>query len=300
MAPARLDLRLLCMAAGLSAALLVVGLAPGLAAAQAPVPLPRSGAAPVPGPTGGASGPTAPGPTAGQPGAGPNSAVPGTMTALVVPIWRTRFGVLPLDDRNAWRDAWGRFAQTGSDYRLILVQADPADQRLITAEQAFVGDVAAINRLAERYPVQAVAVVVLSGDVGGPLAASGTLYNLQTGARTALAAPQAPTDAQIEAAAREQLAQMEHDWRLLAAAPTGAGGTLDAAVPIRQMSDWVQVRQRLAGVAAVKRVTVRQLETERASISIEHSGSPEELQRLLATAGLALTRDGDGWRIAPR
>jgi len=75
---------------------------------------------------------------------------------------------------------------------------------------------------------------------------------------------------------------------------------LDVVVPIRQLSDWVQIRQRLGSIPAVKSVTVRSLEADRADLHLEYFGSSDQLQRILAQAGLQLDKDGDQWRMQPR
>ena len=75
---------------------------------------------------------------------------------------------------------------------------------------------------------------------------------------------------------------------------------LDVVVPIRQLSDWVQIRQRLSVVPAVRSVTVRTLEADRADLHLEYFGTPDELQRTLAQAGLQLDKDADQWRLQAR
>jgi hypothetical protein len=79
-----------------------------------------------------------------------------------------------------------------------------------------------------------------------------------------------------------------------------AQDTLDVFVPIRALGDWVQVRQRLGGVPAIKSVAVRSLEADRADLRLEYFGTPEELQRTLAQVGLTLDKDADKWRLQAR
>ncbi len=56
-------------------------------------------------------------------------------------------------------------------------------------------------------------------------------------------------------------------------------------MPIRALGDWVQVRQRLGAVPAVKSITVKPLEADRADLRLDYFGSPEELQRTLRPGG---------------
>ena len=71
-------------------------------------------------------------------------------------------------------------------------------------------------------------------------------------------------------------------------------------VPIRTLGDWVQVRQRLGSVPAIKNVTVKTLESDRADLKLEYFGSAEELQKTLAQVGLSLAKDADQWRLQAR
>ena len=76
--------------------------------------------------------------------------------------------------------------------------------------------------------------------------------------------------------------------------------TIDVYVPIRALGDWVQVRQRLGGVPALKSVVVRNLESDRAELRLEYFGTTDELQRTLASAGLVLDKEADKWRLQVR
>ena len=71
-------------------------------------------------------------------------------------------------------------------------------------------------------------------------------------------------------------------------------------MPIRALGDWVQVRQRLGAIPAVKSMTVKSLESDRAELRLEFFGSPEELQRTLAQAGLSLSQEAGQWQLQAR
>ena len=79
-----------------------------------------------------------------------------------------------------------------------------------------------------------------------------------------------------------------------------AQDALDVYVPIRALGDWVQVRQRLGAVPAVKSIAVRQLEADRAELRLEYFGTAEQLQKTLAQAGLQLNKEADKWRLQER
>jgi hypothetical protein len=75
---------------------------------------------------------------------------------------------------------------------------------------------------------------------------------------------------------------------------------MDVTVPIRALGDWVQVRQRLASVPAVKSIAVKTLESDRADLRLEFFGSTEDLQKTLAQVGLTLAKEADQWRLQVR
>jgi hypothetical protein len=225
------------------------------------------------------------------------------LTILVIPVWRNAQGVAPLEERNAWREAWERNAvqsDASSGLRAIVFRADDTDRRLATSEQVFVADVVVLARLAERYRTAVVVVAMLQGDAAGGMTVEGLRYDSSTGARSPLLKLEAVAPGGLEDAARKQLASLEDEWKAINAVRRDTQNTLDAVVPIRDLAQWVRLRQRLQGLPAVKRLVIRSLETERAEIRIEHYGTTEELQRALAVIGADLQREGTGWVLVAK
>ncbi len=221
--------------------------------------------------------------------------------ALVIPVWKGKAGVEPLDDRNAWREAWRTLDTAGSAVPVTVLRADPTDQGALTAEQAYVGDVAALARMNERYRAPTIIVAIVEGDKdSGALSVGGVRYDMQTGARSEI--PKTPVEgsAQLPEAAKKVHARVNDEWRSIATVRRDSQDAIDVFVPIRALGDWVQVRQRLGGVPAVKSVAVRSLESDRAELRLEYFGSTDELQRTLAQAGLVLDKEADQWRLQPR
>ncbi|MDP1839962.1 MAG: DUF2066 domain-containing protein [Reyranella sp.] len=221
--------------------------------------------------------------------------------ALVIPVWKGKAGVEPLDDRNPWREAWQTLDTAGSAVPVTVLRADPTDQGALTSEQAYVGDVAALSRLNQRYRAPTIIVAIVEGDKdSGPLSVAGVRYDMQTGARSEI--PKTPVEgsAQLAEAAKKVHARVNDEWRSIATVHRDSQDAIDVVVPIRALGDWVQVRQRLGAVPAVKSVVVRSLESDRAELRLEYFGTSDELQRTLAQAGLALDKEADQWRLQPR
>ncbi len=221
--------------------------------------------------------------------------------ALVIPLWKGKNGVEPLDDNNAWRDAWRGLDTSASAVPVTLVRGDQLDQNALSVEEAYVGDVSALSRLNERYHAPTIIVATLEGDKSsGALTVGGVRYDTQTGARSELPSMTVADANQLADAAKKIHAKLDEDWRNIAVVRRDSQAGLDVVVPIRELSDWVQIRQRLGAIPAVKSVTVRSLESDRADLHLEYFGTEDQLQRTLAQAGLQLAKDADQWRLQAR
>ena len=220
--------------------------------------------------------------------------------ALVIPLWKDKTGLEPLDDRTAWRDAWTGLDTLATSVPVALVRGDQLDQDALTVEQAFVGDVTALARLNDRYHAPVVIVATAEGDKDGPIKLGGMRYDMQTGVRSELLSLTVPDSSQLAAAAKQIHAKLDQDWRGLATVRRDQQAGLDVVVPIKALADWVQVRQRLGGIPAIKSVAVRQLEADQADLHLDSYGSPEDLQKTLSQVGLQLEKDADKWRLQAR
>lgn len=221
--------------------------------------------------------------------------------ALVIPLWKGAAGVEPLNDGNAWREAWQQLDSAGSAVPVTLLRGDPTDQGALTAEQAYVGDVSALARLNERYRAPTIIVATVDGDKsGGGLTVGGMRYDTQTGARSEIPRIPVASAADLPAAVKAIHAKADQDWRSIGTVRRDSQDSLDVVVPIRAFGDWVQVRQRLGAIPAVKSVTVKTLEADRAELRLEYFGSPEELQRTFAQVGLTLSQGAGQWQLQAR
>ncbi len=220
--------------------------------------------------------------------------------ALVIPLWKGRNGLEPLDDRNGWREAWSGLNTSATAVPVTVVRGDQPDQNALSVEQAYVGDVSALARLNERYRVPTIIVAVVEGDKAGPLTIGGVRYDMQTGARAELPPVTVADAGQLGDAARKIHAKLDEEWRGLATVRRDQQATLDVVVPLRALADWVQVRQRLGAIPSIKTMSVRSLESDRAELRLDYFGTPEQLQKTLAQAGLQLDKEADKWRLQVR
>ena len=221
--------------------------------------------------------------------------------ALVVPLWKGKNGVEPLDDRNAWRDAWSKLDTSASAVPVTMVRGDQIDQNALSVEEAYVGDVTALTRLNERYRMPTIVVAIVEGDKdAGTLTVGGYRYDAQTGARSDLGKVSVAGAGQLADAAGKIQAKLDGDWRGMAVVRRDSQDAMEVVVPIKALSDWVQVRQRLAAIPAIKSVVVRTLESDRAQVHVDYYGTADQLTQTLAQAGLQLSKAADGWQLQVR
>ena len=81
---------------------------------------------------------------------------------------------------------------------------------------------------------------------------------------------------------------------------TQPGPTADlvATLPISGLEDWLKLREGLAGLPPVKKVDVKSLSREEASIDIQYVGTLDALKASLATIKLDLEGSDPTWRLA--
>lgn len=207
---------------------------------------------------------------------------------LVVPLVRSKLGVSPLDERTEWREAWTRVAAVDGIVPTTLIKGEKPDQDVMSAEQAFVGDAAAIARLAERYNARRVLVVIATGEPEGPYTLSAAMHDMVIGERfdqpqvTGVAANKL-----LEAAVRQRT-RIEEDYKAIAAVSRDWANAVEAVVPIKALADWIKIRKRLSNSPLIRRVDVRALESERAYVRLEYFGSREQLDKALGQLKLGL------------
>jgi hypothetical protein len=219
---------------------------------------------------------------------------------LVVPLVRSKLGVSPLEERTEWREAWTRVAAVDGIVPATLIKADKPDQDLISPEQLFVGDLAAIARLGERYNARRVLVVVATGEAEGPYTISAALYELAIGERfdqpqvTGVAANKL-----LEAAVRQRT-RIEEDYKAIATVSRDWANAVEAVVPIKALADWIRIRKRLQNSPIIRRVDVRALESEQAYVRVEYFGSREQLDKALGQLKLTLREQAGQFVIVER
>jgi hypothetical protein len=226
--------------------------------------------------------------------------------AVVLPVYED--GPLPVlwDDPNPWRDAWAERPAGAGPVRLTVPLGGIDDLAAIDAPQAVAGKPAALSAIAAHYG-------------GGPVIVALAAAQRQDGRLTGCAVTvKHYRQGELAGSQSETFSvnpgESEGDFMTRAAAGTAAAiesganevaagngplTSLRAIVPITGLDEWVEVRDRLAGVPTVRSVALLSLSREEARIEITYAGTSDQLRSSLADADLALSGSDPTWQVRP-
>jgi len=224
---------------------------------------------------------------------------------VVLPVYRDTAGLVLWDDPNAWRNAWGQRSAAAGSPELSVPLGDASDLATIDANRAATGKSDALTAIAQRNGGE-VAVVALAtarrqGDklVGLDLSVkryrSGRLADTQ--GSTLDANPGESEGDFLKRAADTVAAEISGGSRKNSSPRSDQQATIAASVPLGNLGDWVQVRDRLASVPLVRRVELLSLNQKEAKIQIRYVGDPGQLKSSLAEVNLGLDGGDPQWRL---
>jgi len=226
---------------------------------------------------------------------------------VVIPVWQSGGQLRLWDDPNPWRDAWSQLPTgRGGASRLAVPLGDAGDLATIDADKARSGDAEALAAVARRNG-GGEAIVLLAATRGPPEHPTGvdvTARRYRAGrlvdshAEPLTANPGEGESDLLRRAAAAVAADIESGWKKEAVPGYDQVGTLTAVLPIASLDDWVRARDRLAGVAAIRKVTLVALSRQEATIEIDYAGSIDQLKASLAAISLDLVRGDPLWRLA--
>ena len=222
---------------------------------------------------------------------------------LVLPVFRDGGAVSLWDNPNPWRAAWSRLAASDGLVPIVLPAGDLIDIRDISAEQAAAGNDQRIQTIARRYGSTGalVAVADLRSDIGGRLILqiSVSRYGAAVADRTTvLSVPGQPgeaADALLTRTAADLAAQIEDQWQNDNVLRFSSEQRVVVSVAIGTLADWVDIRNRLAGIVPVKQSQLVYLSKTEAQVEILCLGDESQLRLAMAQRDLDLARDGTAW-----
>jgi hypothetical protein len=229
----------------------------------------------------------------------------GSKSIVVLPVYKDGASFTLWNDPNAWRAAWEQRPAGAESGRLLLPLGDAGDLAAIDADKAGSGDAAALAAIAKQNGgAEAVVALATARRQDGKLAtievsvkryrfgrlvdAHGASYDANPGESEAdfLKRTADAVAADIQSGA-------------IKAANSDQPASLAVTVPIASLGDWLQVRNRLASVTAIRKVDLLSLSRQEAKIEVKYTGSQDQLKSSLAEVDLDLAGGDPTWRIQP-
>ncbi len=216
---------------------------------------------------------------------------------VVLPVTMTAGRALLWEDRTPWRAAWEERPAASSLVPLVVPDGELADAQAIGTEEAIAGNPEALARIAQRYHAGGVIVARVELPGGGADPARGlsvdlTRYGLDgtRDAQTVSVKPDTAAGDVLTRAVATVGAQLDEAWRRDNVMASGPEQSTLVRVPLAAAADWVEVRKRLTGFAAVTRTDLQSMTRSAALVTLTHRGDPDRLAQALAKRDLSLTR----------
>jgi hypothetical protein len=225
---------------------------------------------------------------------------------VVLPVYQSGAEAVLWDDPNPWRDAWAQSPPATGPVALAVPLGDIGDIAAIDAGKARAGDAAALAAVSRQNGADEAIVVLATarGPAERPAALDITIRRYRAG-RPVDSHPEAltanPGEAQsdfLRRAVAAVTADIESGWKKEPVPHYDQQGSLTAILPITGLDDWVKVRERLAGVSAIRKVALVALSRQEATIEIDYLGNIEQLKASLAGVNLDLVQGDPLWRLA--
>jgi hypothetical protein len=229
----------------------------------------------------------------------------GNRAVVVVPVYKDGSNLVLWDDPNAWRAAWSQ--RSAGSGRLVLPLGDAGDVAAIDAEQAGSGKPEALTAIVQRNRgSEAVVALATARHQGAKITGldvtvkryrSGRLVDTQ--GRSFDSEPAESETDLLKRAADAIAADIESGAKRDAGASSDQPASLAVTVPINSLGEWVQVRDRLASVSAIRKIDLLSLSRQEARLEVKYIGSQDQLKSSLAEVSLDLGGGDPVWRIQP-
>jgi hypothetical protein len=236
--------------------------------------------------------------------AGSNPTDSGIKAVVVLPVYQTSERATLWDEPNPWRQAWTQRAGASTGARLVVPPGDAADALAIDADKARAGDAGALAAIARKNGADEVLVVLAvqrNGDPGG-LDISVKRYRLgqlvDTHADSVDTNPGEAQSALFRRAAETIAGDISGGWKNVKEPGIGSQTRLVATLPINGLDDWLKLRDRLAALPTVRKIDVKSLSRQEATIEIQYAGTIEQLKASLAGINLDLQGSDPNWRLS--
>jgi hypothetical protein len=235
--------------------------------------------------------------------ANPGQSAPGK-PVVVLPVYQDGDTALLWDDPNPWRDAWAQRASGTGGTSLVVPLGDVSDLAAIDADKARTGDSAALVAMAKKEGADDVLVMLAERRAGDKPGLDITVRRYHTGQFVdvhfdSIDAKPNEADADLFKRAADTIAaDLDNGWKNAKGGPGDQQGTLIVSAPISGLDDWLKLRDRLATIPLVRKIDVKALSRQEATIEIQYSGTMDQLKANLSAAKLDLQGGDPTWRLA--
>ncbi len=230
---------------------------------------------------------------------------------LMLPVYQDAGSTLLWDEPNPWFDAWLRRDPPTGLVPLVLPQRDLSDIAAISADQAVKGDTARLQAIAAKYKAYGVVVALAqmrtdpvtnipSLDVTMTTYSPGEQPRVVTNTFTAKEGMD--LDSLFDSTADALVVDVEEAWKSENLEKAGSQQQIRVLVPVTRLSEWLDVKRKIASVPSVKALDVSRLSVREAEINLTYLGEPEQLRRALAMKDLDMSyaTDQNAWIVRPK
>jgi len=210
------------------------------------------------------------------------------------------------EDVNPWARAWALRRPGEWLVPLQVPLGDLGDVASVDTNQALSGDRVRLAALAKRYGTEDVLVTqaLVSGDAEAGFATLqvgssriGT-QQLQTMLASYVQEPGETVAELLTRAANGVDADLQEAWKQRNLLRPGSQRRIVVSAPITGLADWLEVKRRLGGVAAVQKSEVTLMSRKRTEVDLTYVGDEQQLILALAQRDLSLTLNPvSGWQV---
>ncbi len=209
----------------------------------------------------------------------------------------------PWNTVNPWRDALAKLPYPEGLVPLILPAGDAEDQQL-TMDQINAKDATALGALAARYNAGGVVIARAGSGVPGgePIHVSitevrGIAPAMETAANATATAEQTPEELLVLAAGATMRA-VSDNWKRQSRLEVKATTQITALALLRDLGDWVKIRNGLRNMPSVDRVELQAMTRDRAQVALRYRGDLAQFPTSLAQQGLVGAQEGNVWMLS--
>jgi len=223
--------------------------------------------------------------------------------SVVLPIYQSGDAAMLWDDPNPWREAWSH-RSGGTGVALMVPLGDVSDLAAIDADRARSGDSVALAGIAKKEGADDVLVMLAAPRAGDVPGLDVTVRRYRAGQLVDVhfdSIDAKPNEADIDLSRRAAeiiAADLDNGWKNAKGGPGDQQGSVTVVAAISGLDDWLKLRDRLGTIPSVRKVDVKALSRQEATIEIQYVGGLDQLKASLGAAKLDLQGGDPTWRLA--